>query len=136
MNRNQFDRYLKVFNARNYSDVKQFWCDNAEIQFAGYTFNGIENLIEFYQFFHHYVNESIQVNVFLSDENSLFISADVRLEGKESLTQEILADKGYENIVGIEKGSIVVIPQFILYDLKGGRFQKVSCSISGNSYPL
>lgn len=69
------------------------------------------------------------VTRFLSDDRSIALEANVRLEGIGELTAELLASKGLDRLVCLGKGQIIEIPQIIHYHLHDGKFDKVFCTI-------
>jgi hypothetical protein len=129
MHRADYERYLQQFNARDYDGVLAFFADHFELVFAGYVFRTKEEVRRFYAFLHSYVNESVTVHSFISDGRMVALEADVRLEGIRDLTPEILAEHGYERIVGLKAGQVVTIPQFIHYHLEDGKIVKALCAV-------
>ena len=129
MNRADYDRYLQLFNARDYDGVLAHFADSFELVFAGYVFRTREEVKRFYAFLHDHVKESVTVKHFVADENMAALEADVRLEGIHDVTPEMLAQQGLERIVPIRKGQVITIPQFIHYHFKDGKIVKALCAV-------
>lgn len=129
MNRTEFDIYLAYFNARNYEKTVQFFTDNIVLKFAGYEITGKDNFLDFYRFFHRYVNEKVLVHQFAGDNENVIIDAVVRLEGRESLPRDILKDRGFGRLAVPGKGEVMEIPQFIHYREENCRFAEIRCVI-------
>ncbi len=97
--------------------------------FAGYEFNSKAAIRGFYDFFHAYIKESIQLIAFVGDAHMVAIEARVRLEVVETLSRETLQQQSLDDIVALRKGQVTLIPQFIHYHLREGKFQQVLCSV-------
>lgn len=134
MNRAALERYLERFHARDYDAVLDYYTDPLEVAFAGYVFRTKDEVRRFYGFFHSYVKETIQLDRFVGDDQMVAIEVRVRLECFKDLTQDALNAEGLERIVALTAGQTVTIPQFIHYTLKGGKFTKVECVVSGPPY--
>lgn len=130
MERSIFDAYLSMFNTKDYDGLLQFWDDECIVEFAGYKFNSKQEFRNFYKFLHAYLNETILVDAYLSDDKNLMIEARVRIEGIKAITPEEHKASGFENMMLPSLGQIIEIPQFIHYKLKNGKFKSVICAIS------
>jgi ketosteroid isomerase-like protein len=129
MNRIDYDRYLALFNARDYDGVLAHFADSFELVFAGYVFRTRAEVKRFYEFLHAHVRESVTVHRFVSDGRLVALEADVRLEGIDDVTPAMLAAQGLERIVPIRKGQVITIPQFIHYHLENGKIVKALCAV-------
>ena len=129
MDRKAYDDYLSKFQARDYEGVLDCYADDLEIVFAGYALRSKDEVRRFYGWFHEHVREEIEVRRFVADERTIALEADVRLTGLKPLTPEILAAKGFERLMGPEPGQTIVIPQFIHYHLKDGKFARALCAV-------
>lgn len=129
MDRAAYDRYVTLFNARDYDAVLAHFADRFELHFAGYVFRTPDEVRAFYGFLHRYVAESVDVKAFVSDENMVALEADVRLEAIADLTPELLAEHGYGRLVTLRKGDVAVIPQFIHYHFEGGKIVRAICAV-------
>ena len=124
-----FDEYVRRFNARDYEGVLEYWAKIFTVSFAGYTFHNREEFIDkFYrEFFHQYVNESLHIDQFISNENLLIIEARVRIQTKKELTREAAVAAGYGNLRTPPLGKTLEIPEFIHYHVADGKFISVVC---------
>jgi hypothetical protein len=129
MNRSSFEEYLACFNTRDYDRAKDYFADDIVLKFAGYEIVGKEGFSRFYEFFHHYVDEEVMIHQFAGDEENVIIDVKVRLEAKQDLTLEILAEKGYERLGALNQGDMREIPQFIHYRIEDGKFKEIRCVI-------
>ncbi len=97
--------------------------------YAGYELTGKAAIKGFYDFFHSYIKESIQLIAFVGDADMVAIEASVRLEAVVTLSRETLRRQGLDNIVAQRKGQVIELPQFIHYHLREGKFRQVLCSV-------
>ena len=129
MTREEYENYLRLFNARDYDGVLDHFTDDAEVEFAGFAFKGREVVKQFYAFFHAYVDERIELHRFLSDEHTVALEATVRLEAKADLTEEMLRERGLAGLFTLRKGQVLEVPQFIHYHLQDGKFARAMCAV-------
>lgn len=132
MDRAAYDRYLTLFEARDYDAILGHFADRFDLEFAGYAFHAAPEVKAFYAFLHDYVRETVSVRRYVSDAATIALEADVRLEGIGDLTPEVAAAHGFPAIQPVAKGQVVTIPQFIHYHLDAdGRIVAALCAISG-----
>lgn len=129
MTREDYDRYVALFNARDYDGVLAHFADDFELVFAGYVFRTKPEVRDFYAFLHAHVDESVTVHSFLSGPDMVALEADVRLEGIADMTPDMLAARGLDRIVPLARGQIVTIPQFIHYHLRDGKIVRALCAV-------
>ncbi len=128
MTREDYDRYVTAFNARDYDAVFDFYVDNPDMAFFGVQIRSREDLKGFYGFLHSFVKETITVHRFASSDELAAVEATVRIEAFEDLTAETLEAKGYR-LFPIAKGEVQEMLQFIHYHLKGGKIETVRCAL-------
>ena len=129
MTRREFDEYLNKFNARDYNGFLDYYAEPFELIHAGGRFTTREEVLKSYAFLHRYLQETIIVDRFVSDEKTVAIEARVRIEGIEDLTPEILAASDYPGFLPLKTGQVIEIPEFIHYHIENGKFTKVECKI-------
>jgi len=130
MNRSDYDRYLTLFNARDYDGVLDHFAESFELVFAGYLFRTRDEVRRLYAFLHGYVDERVTVHSFVSDARMAALEADVRLEGLEDMTPELMKRHGLERIATLRKGEVVTIPQFIHYHFDDrGKIVRALCAV-------
>ncbi len=129
MDRKTYDGYLAKFNARDYHGVLTYFADEFAVSFAGYALRSRAEVLNFYRFLHSYVEETITIDRFLSDECTLVLEARVRLTGVRELTRDIAKSAGFERLAAPPVGTSLEIPQFIHYHLVGGKFVKALCAV-------
>lgn len=59
MTREDYERYVRAFNARDYDTVFDFYADRPQLAFFGVEITTREQLKDFYGFLHHYVRETV-----------------------------------------------------------------------------
>ena len=129
MDRQAYDRYLAMFNARDYDGILSHFADRFELHFAGYVFRTPEEVKRFYAFLHSHVDEQISVSRYVSDGETVALEAVVKLTGKRNLEAPDLEAAGYTRLVTLPASAVVEIPQFIHYHLKDGKIVKAVCAV-------
>ena len=128
MTRDDYDRYVAAFNARDYDGVFDFYVDSPDMAFFGVEIRSREDLKGFYSFLHSFVKETITVERFASSDELAAVEAIVRIEAFEDLTGDILEEKGYQ-LFPIAKGEVQEMLQFIHYHLRDGKIEQVRCAL-------
>jgi hypothetical protein len=128
MTREEFDVYLKKFNSRDYKGFLDYFADEFEMIHVGGSFKTRESVMNFYNFLHAYIKESVIVDRFVSDEHTIALEARVQIQGVKELSPEAVAASDYSKLKPLAVGQIAVIPQFIHYHLEKGKFVKVVCA--------
>ncbi|MGX7896012.1 nuclear transport factor 2 family protein [Tsuneonella sp. HG222] len=129
MDRAGYEKYLGLFNAKNYDAVLDHFTDDCEVVFAGYCLKGKQAVREFYKFFHSVTKETITLQRFLAGEATVALEAVVRLEGIADSTPDMFAERGLGRLFALAKGQVIEVPQFIHYHLENGKFKKALCAI-------
>lgn len=129
MKREAYENYLRLFNEKNYDAVFDHFADDCEVVFAGYCFKGKQPIRAFYDFFHAHTRETISLQRYLSDGDTIALEAVVRLEGIKDVMPEMMEKRGLGRLAAVPKGVVVEIPQFIHYHLENGKYKKALCSI-------
>lgn len=128
MTRDDYDRYVAAFNARDYDGVFDFYVDSPDMAFFGVEIRSREDLKGFYSFLHTFVKETITVERFASSDELAAVEAIVRIEAYKDLTGDILEEKGYQ-LFPIAKGEVQEMLQFIHYHLRDGKIEQVRCAL-------
>lgn len=131
MTREDYDRYVRAFNARDYDAVFDFYVDDPCIAFFGVEIRTRTDLKRFYGFLHRYVRETITIERFASSADLAAVEGVVRVEGIEDLDAERLAANGMPGLFPIAKGEVQEMRQYIHYHLRDGRIESVGCAIAG-----
>jgi hypothetical protein len=129
MTREDYDRYVAAFNARDYDAVFDFYADNPRMAFFGIEITTRDQLKDFYGFMHRYVRETVTVERFAGSDEFAAVEAVVRIEATDDLTREILAARGMEQFFPIAKGEVQEMRQYIHYHLKDGKIESVGCAL-------
>ncbi|HEX7760846.1 MAG TPA: nuclear transport factor 2 family protein [Caulobacteraceae bacterium] len=129
MTRDEYDRYLACFNARDYRAMCGFYAPDVVLRMLGYAIVSRQGILDFYGFFHRHVRETIRITRFVSDSEFLAIEAPTRLEAIEALTAEDLKRAGFGRLVTLDKGMTVELQNMIHYDLRGGLFTEIRVGV-------
>ncbi len=132
MDREDYDRYVRSFNARDYDAVFDFYHDAPNISFFGIKITTRQALKDFYGFLHTYVRETVTVEKFASSDELVALEGVVRVEGIRDLDAETLKANDMEGLFPINKGDVQEMRQYIHYHLEDGKFVSVGCAIIPN----
>lgn len=129
MNREAYDRYLAMFNARDYDGVADFYAEPMKMDFFGVSIRNRRDLKRFYTFLHSYVKESVTVRNFASSDTLTAVDAIVRIEAYRDLPAETLAANGCGQFHPMTAGQVLELRQFIFYTIKGGKIAQTECAM-------
>jgi hypothetical protein len=129
MTREDYDRYVAAFNARDYDAVFDFYAERPRMAFFGIEITSRDQLKDFYGFMHRYVEETVTVERFAGSENLAAVEAIVRIEATDDLTREILDARGMGQFFPITKGEVQEMRQYIHYHLQDGKIESVGCAL-------
>jgi len=129
MTREDYDRYVAAFNARDYDAVFDFYAENPRMAFFGIEITTREQLKDFYGFIHRYVKETVTVERFAGSDDLAAVEAIVRIEATDDLTRETLDARGMGQFFPIAKGEVQEMRQSIHYHLKDGKIESVGCAL-------
>jgi len=131
MDRADYERYVRCFNARDYDGVFDFYAEHPRISFFGVEIRSREELKRFYGFLHRYVRETVEVERFASSDELAAVEATVRIEGLEDLDAGTLAGNDLHGLFPIRAGEVRQMRQYIHYHLRDGRIEGVGCALAG-----
>jgi ketosteroid isomerase-like protein len=129
MTREDYDRYVAAFNARDYDAVFDFYAENPRMAFFGVEITTRQQLKDFYGFLHQYVTETVTVERFAGSDELAAVEGVVRVEGIRDLTAEELQARGLGQLFPIALGEVQEMRQYIHYHLKDGKITSVGCAI-------
>lgn len=129
MTREDYDRYVAAFNARDYDTVFDFYAENPKMAFFGIEITTRDQLKDFYGFLHRYVKETVTVERFAGSDELAAVEGIVRVEGIADLTPEILQENRMDQFFPISKGEVQEMRQYIHYHLKDGKIESVGCAL-------
>jgi len=130
MTREDYDRYVAAFNARDYDAVFDFYAEHPKMAFFGIEITSRDQLKDFYGFMHRYVKETVTVERFAGSDELAAVEAIVRIEATDDLTREILDARGMGQFFPIAKGEVQEMRQYIHYHLKDGKIESVGCTLA------
>jgi len=129
MTREDYDRYVAAFNARDYDAVFDFYAESPRMAFFGIEITSREQLKDFYGFMHRFVKETVTVERFAGSDELAAVEAIVRIEATNDLTREILDARGMGQFFPIAKGEVQEMHQYIHYHLENGKIASVGCAL-------
>lgn len=129
MNREDYERYVEAFNARDYDTVFDFYAENPRMAFFGIEITSRDELKAFYGFLHQFVKETVTIERFAGSDELAAVEGLVRVEGIADLTPEILEARGMGQFFPISKGDVQEMRQYIHYHLKDGKIESVGCAL-------
>jgi hypothetical protein len=129
MTREDYDRYVAAFNARDYDAVFDFYAERPRMAFFGIEITSREQLKAFYGFMHRYVKETVTVERFAGSQELAAVEAIVRIEATDDLTREVLDARGMGQFFPIAKGEVQEMRQYIHYHLQDGKIASVGCAL-------
>lgn len=129
MTRDDYERYVAAFNARDYDAVFDFYAENPRMAFFGIEITNRQQLRDFYSFLHAFVTETVLVEKFASSDDLAAVEAIIRIEAFRDLTREDLDANGMQLFFPITKGEVQEMRQYIHYHLEGGKIASVGCAI-------
>lgn len=120
-----YHRYIKAFNARDYSALEAFFADDFALENAGFRVEGKKAFREFYAFFHEFCREEVIFKGFFpqatSEEGesyaggSFMANVVIRFTGIKELSQDVLDAKGYSGMTPVPVGVSVNVEFYIHY---------------------
>lgn len=129
MTREDYERYVTAFNARDYDAVFDFYAENPRMAFFGIEITTRQQLKDFYGFLHRFVKETVTVERFAGSDEMAAVEGIVRVEGIADLTPEILLENGMAQFHPIRTGQVQEMRQYIHYHLKDGKIESVGCAL-------
>jgi len=129
MTREDYERYVAAFNARDYDAVFDFYAEKPRMAFFGVEITTREQLKQFYGFLHTYVRETVRIERFAGSDELAAVEGIVRVEGIKDLTREELAARKLDQFFPITTGEVQEMRQYIHYHLKDGKIESVGCAI-------
>jgi len=130
MTRDDYERYVAAFNARDYDTVFDFYAEKPRMAFFGIEITTRDQLKDFYGFLHQYVKETVTVERFAGSDELAAVEGIVRIEGIADLTQEVLEARGMGQFFPIMTGEVQEMRQYIHYHLKDGKIESVGCALA------
>ena len=129
MTREDYERYVAAFNARDYDIVFDFYVERPRMAFFGIEISTRDQLKEFYGFLHRFVKETVRIERFAASDELAAVEGIVRVEGIADLTPDMLAERGLDQLFPIAKGEVQEMRQYIHYHLRDGKIESVGCAL-------
>ena len=129
MTRDDYERYVAAFNARDYDAVFDFYAENPRMAFFGIEITTRQQLRDFYSFLHTYVRETITIEKFASSDELAAVEGIIRIEAFRELRREVLDANGMQQFFPVALGEVQEMRQYIHYHLEDGKIANVGCAI-------
>src|SRR5205085_7283572 len=129
MTREDYERYVEAFNARDYDAVFDFYAENPRMAFFGIEITTRQQLRDFYTFLHRYLRETITVERFAASDELAAVEGVIRIEGIADLTRKALGANGMQAFFPIRAGEVQELRQYIHYHLKDGKIISVGAAL-------
>lgn len=117
MTEDDYHRYIKAFNARDYSALETFFTDDFALENAGFRVEGKKAFREFYAFFHEYCREEVIFKGFYPGKDGFVSNVVIRFTGLKDLSPDVLAERSYSGMTPVPAGVSVDVEFLILYEL-------------------
>ena len=117
MTEDDYHRYIRAFNARDYDTLETFFADGFVLENAGFRVRGKAEFRAFYAFFHEYCREEVIFKGFYPGKDGFVANVVIRFTGLKDLSPEVLAEKGYSGMTPVPAGVSVDVEFLILYQL-------------------
>jgi len=117
MTEEDYHRYIKAFNARDYAALETFFADDFALENAGFIVRGKPAFRDFYRFFHAYCRETVSFKAFFPGKNAFVANVAIRFEGIKDLSPAVLAEHGYPGMTPVPLGGTADVEFLILYEL-------------------
>ena len=136
MTREEMEVYLDHFNKKRYDAVVDYFADDVTVQYPnafelgaapGKLLRGRDQFIENYKALHEKVDELLDLEEYIEDGKYIFIILHTEFIPKE----DVQWSAGF-----IEKGKVVVVNDFITYELDDeGKFKEIKIAHHNITYP-
>ena len=117
MTEDDYHRYIRAFNGRDYAALETFFTDDFVLENAGFRVAGKPAFRAFYAFFHDYCREEVIFKGFYPGRDSFVANVVIRFTGLKDLSPEVLAAHGYSGMTPVPTGVSVDVEFLILYEL-------------------
>lgn len=130
MEREQFERYVATFNARDYETLHTaFFAPDIRLHTLGYVLDGQNAIKRFYTFFHAYIDEVLSIVGFHPfADDGFFAEIRMVLTAKRAFTLEVAEANGFSRLPAIPLGASHATTLFIKYRLREGKFHRIFCA--------
>ncbi|MCJ2181796.1 nuclear transport factor 2 family protein [Novosphingobium sp. 1949] len=113
--REDYQRYIAAFNARDYAALEAFFTDDFVLENAGFAVRGKEAFRRFYAFFHAYCRETVRLCGYYPGQDGFVANVVIAFEGLQDLSAQVLAAHGYTGMAVVPQGARVEVEFLILY---------------------
>lgn len=115
MNREIFERYIALFNARALEQLRPYYTDDVRLDLPTYTLNGPDAIIDFYAKAAEFREEYLETRFLMLGEDKIAVE----------LYTEFRCVKDFPNFsaLPLKAGDIYTMNNFVFYDIEGGKFK-------------
>ena len=108
--------YLDAFNEKRYADQIRYYAPDVSYAVGTLTIDSPQDIADFYDDFHDYVNEHVEIGAFAMNGNVVAVAMPSRFEAFRTYDKHGLL---------FEEGSVRESVSFIFYELKDGKIWRI-----------
>ena len=108
--------YLDAFNERRYADQIRYYAPDVSYSVGALTLTSPDQIADFYDDFHDYVNEHVEIGAYAQTGNTVAVAMPSRFEAFRSYDKHGLV---------FPEGEVREIVSFIFYELKDGKIWRI-----------
>ncbi len=137
MNKEQFLEYVGHFNNKRYDDIVTFFAPDVTVEYYDNALDpkspirilhGPDEFINNYKSLHESVREVLEVRDFISDDKLLFVELWTEFHAFKDMTASPARP-------ALKKGDVLIMTNFILYNLEGGKMKRIRIAHFRNHPP-
>ncbi len=129
LTRNDYERYVRAFNGRDYDALFAFFTDDAVLEAHGFALRGKAQVRQFYDAFHAYVRETVTLNAFYECGDASIADLTINFFGKRALTSSVMEGIGLPAGPDVPEGADFDIHYLILYQTDGTLIRKIKTAV-------
>jgi len=137
MKKEEFIKYIDHFNNKRYSDIVSYFTPDIVVEYydnpldpksPSRTLHGPQAFIDNYKALHESVNEVLEIRDYISDDKLLFVELWTEFHAFKDMTASPAGP-------ALKKGETIIMTNFILYNLEGGKMKRIRIAHFRNHPP-
>jgi len=137
MNKEKFLEYVGHFNNKRYDDIVTFFAPDITVEYYDNALDpqspirilhGPDEFINHYKALHEAVTEVLEVRDFISDDKLLFVELWTEFHAFKDMAASTARP-------ALKKGDVMIMTNFILYNLEGGKMKRIRIAHFRNHPP-
>jgi limonene-1,2-epoxide hydrolase len=117
--------YLDAFNEKRYADQIRYYAPDVSYNVGTLAITSPQQIADFYDDFHDYVNEHVEVGAFAMTGDTVAVAMPSRFEAFRTYDKNGLL---------FEEGSVRESVSFIFYELEDGKIRRIRMARYGGAY--